>query len=103
LRVRLKLVVLKFASHIGVTKACREFEVPRSSFYRWKQNYEKAGQSGLYRERPVAYGHPRRTSPEVVEKILELRTEYQFGAYASGIIWSAIMGSRFHNPRSAEY
>jgi transposase-like protein len=37
LRVRLKLVVLEFASQIGVTKACREFEVPRSSFYRWKQ------------------------------------------------------------------
>ena len=80
LRVRLKLVVLEFASHIGVTKACREFEVPRSSFYRWKQKYEKAGQSGLYRERPVAYRHPRRTSPGVVEKILEFRTEYQFGA-----------------------
>ncbi len=34
----------------------------------------------MYRERPVAYRHPRRTSPEVVEKILEIRTEYQFGA-----------------------
>ena len=80
LRVRLKLVVLEFAQNWGVTKACREFEVPRSSFYRWKQKYEKAGQAGLYRERPVAYHHPSRTPPEVVEKILELRAEYQFGA-----------------------
>jgi len=80
LRVRLKLVVLEFAQDWGVTKACREFEVPRSSFYRWKQKYEKAGQAGLYRERPVAYHHPSRTPPEVVEKILELRAEYQFGA-----------------------
>ena len=80
LRVRLKLVVLEFAQDWGVTKACREFEVPRSSFYRWKQKYEKAGQAGLYRERPVAYHHPSRTLPEVVEKILELRAEYQFGA-----------------------
>jgi transposase InsO family protein len=80
LRVRLKLVVLEFAGHLGVTKACREFNVPRSSFYRWKQKYEKGGESGLYRERPVAYRHPSKTSAEVVEKILELRKEYQFGA-----------------------
>ena len=80
LRVRLKLVILEFAQDWGVTKACREFEVPRSSFYRWKQKYEKAGKAGLYRERPVAYHHPSRTPPEVVEKILELRAEYQFGA-----------------------
>src|SRR4030095_10915110 len=80
LRVRLKLVVLELADHLGVTKACREFNVPRSSFYRWKQKYQKAGQSGLDRERPIAYRHPRKTAPEVVEKILELRREYQFGA-----------------------
>ena len=80
LRVRLKLVVLDLADHLGVTKICREYNVPRSSFYRWKQKYEKAGRSGLYRERPVAYRHPRRTSPEVVEKILAIRTEYQLGA-----------------------
>ena len=34
LRVRLKLVVLELTPHLGVTKACREFNVPRSSFYR---------------------------------------------------------------------
>jgi transposase InsO family protein len=80
LRVRLKLVVLDLAQHLGVTKACREFNVPRSSFYRWKQKYEKEGRLGLYRERPIAYRHPRRTPPEVVEKILTIRAEYQFGA-----------------------
>ena len=40
--------------------------MPRSSYYRWKQKYEKAGRCG--------------TSPEVVEKILEFRAEHQFGA-----------------------
>ena len=101
LRVRLKLVVLEFAQDWGVTKTCREFEVPRSSFYRWKQKYEKAGQAGLYRERPVAHHHPSRTPPEVVEKILELRAEYQLAPYGSGITWSAIMASRFQNLQSA--
>jgi transposase InsO family protein len=80
LRVRLKLVVLEFAQHLGVTKACREFNVPRSSYYRWKQKYEKQGRSGLYRERPVPIHQPSRTSPEVVQKILEMRAEHQMGA-----------------------
>jgi transposase InsO family protein len=80
LRVRLKVVVLELAQDLGVTKACQEFDVPRASFYRWKQKYEKAGRSGLYRNQPVAYRHPCRTSPEVVEKILAIRTEDQMGA-----------------------
>jgi len=80
LRVRLKLAVIEYADHLGATEACREFNCPRTSFYRWKQKYEKEGLSGLYRESPVAYRHPYRTSPEVVEKILTIRAEYQFVA-----------------------
>jgi hypothetical protein len=37
LRVRLKVVVLELVDHLGVSKACQEFNVPRASFYRWKQ------------------------------------------------------------------
>ncbi|MFC1922836.1 helix-turn-helix domain-containing protein [Chloroflexota bacterium] len=80
LRVRFKLAVLEYAHHIGVTKACREFNIPRSTFYRWKQKYDNEGRSGLYRKKPVAYSHPRKTSPEIVKKILELRAEYQLGS-----------------------
>ena len=98
LRVRLKLVVLELAQHLGVSKACREFNVPRSSFYRWKQKYEGKGQSGLCQERPVAFRHPRRTAPEVVEKILTIRAEDQFGALRIMYYLDAIMGSRFQNP-----
>jgi transposase len=68
------------AHHVGVIKACREFNVARSSFYEWKQKYDRDGRAGLYRQKPVAYSHPRKTSPEVVEQILELRREYQIGA-----------------------
>jgi transposase InsO family protein len=80
LRVRLKLIVLEFANQFGVTKTCKEFNVPRSSFYRWKQRYENEGRSGLYRKKPIAQSHPRKTSSEVVEKILKLRKDYQIGA-----------------------
>lgn len=80
LRIRFKLAVLEYANHLGATKTCKEFNVPRSTFYCWKKKYDKEGRSGLYRKKPVAYSHPHKTSPDVVEKILELRTEYQIGA-----------------------
>ena len=80
LRIRLKLTVLEYATYFGATEACREFNVPRSSFYRWKQSYEQEGQAGLYRKKPIAHSHPRKTAPEVIEKILELRSTYQIGA-----------------------
>jgi transposase-like protein len=75
LRVRFKLTVLEYANHGGITKACREFNVSRTTFYGWKQKYDHHGQSGLDRKKPIANSHPRKTSPEVVEKILEIRTE----------------------------
>ena len=80
LRIRLKLAVLEYAHHFGATTACREFNVARSTFYHWKQKYDQAGRSGLYRQKPIAIRHPRKTSPEVVMKILELRSKYQLGS-----------------------
>ena len=80
LDVRFKLLVLDLAEDSSVTRICREYNVPRSSFYRWKKRYDQEGPSGLYRKKPITYNHPRKTSPEVVAKILELRREYQMGA-----------------------
>ena len=34
----------------------------------------------MHRKKPIAHSHPRKTSNEVVEKILELRSEYQIGS-----------------------
>lgn len=68
LRRRLKLTVLEYAKHLGVTEACREFNVPHSTFYQWKEKYEQEGRAGLYQKKPIAYHHPRKTAPDVVEK-----------------------------------
>jgi len=57
LRRRLKLTVLEYAKYVGVTEACREFNVPRSTFYRWKQTYEQEGRAGLYHKKPIAHHH----------------------------------------------
>jgi transposase-like protein len=43
LRISLKLAVLEYAKHVSVAAACREFNVPRSSFYVWKRKYKLEG------------------------------------------------------------
>jgi transposase InsO family protein len=73
-------MILEFAEGIGsVTKACREFDVPRSSFYRWKAAFALEGVQGLRKKRPVAWRHPRQLSPETIDKILHLRRQYHLG------------------------
>lgn len=80
LALRRKKIVLAFARNIGSdAKSYRYFEVPRSTFYRWKRAFEKEGEAGLVRKRPVARSHPRQLSPEVVEKVLHLRRTYHLG------------------------
>lgn len=80
LKVWFKLRVLEYAKHLGATAACREFKVARSSFYHWKQKHNAEGKSGLYRKKPIPYSHPRKTPPETIEKILDLRKNYKLGA-----------------------
>jgi len=41
LRVRFKFVVLEYAKHFGTTKACKELNVTRSTFYEWNKKYDK--------------------------------------------------------------
>ena len=78
--VRRKTVILEYARLFGnVAKACREFEIPRSSFYKWKKAFDVGGKAGLARKKPIALSHPRKLSPEVVEKILHLRRGYHLG------------------------
>ena len=78
--IRRKVTILNYAKGIGnVYEACREFGVPRSSFYRWKKAYESEGIEGLIRKKPVARSHPKQIPPEYVEKILHLRTKYHLG------------------------
>jgi len=80
LRVWFKLNVLEYGKILGATEACKDFNVARSSYYHWKEKFDSEGKAGLYRKKPIAYTHPKKTKPEVVEKILELRTVYKMGA-----------------------
>ncbi len=80
LEAQRKFAVLQYAEGIGnVKEACRDFNVPRSTFYRWKRAYLKEGKPGLVRKKPVARSHPRQIPPEFVEKIVHLRAKYHLG------------------------
>lgn len=82
LHVQFKVAVLKYALICGsVTKACKTFNVSKSTFYYWKKAYDKEGRDDLYRKKPIAHSHPRQLSQSTIDKILESRKTYQLGSW----------------------
>ena len=81
LNQRRKLMVLEYAKLCGsATNACKEFNVPSSSFYDWKKAYDKEGKAGLLRKKPIATSHSRKIKQSVVDQIVHLRTAYHLGS-----------------------
>jgi len=98
LRCRKKLIVLEYADLCGsVTKACKEFDVPKSPFYEWKETYVLNGRAGLVRKKPIPKSHPRSVPEEVIEKILHIRSTYQLGP--ERIMWYL---ERYHGIKISE-
>ena len=80
LDVRRRRRVLEYAKALGnVSEACRELGIPRRTFYRWRKRIEHEGEGGLMNRQPGPKNHPWSTPPEVVEKIIHLRTKYHLG------------------------
>lgn len=78
--IQRKLRVLQHADKIGnARKACRYFGVGRSSFYRWREAYQKHGEAGLKNVKSIPKNPAKQTSPEIVEKVLYLRRKYHLG------------------------
>lgn len=76
-----RLKLLQFAQTLGnVSEACRKLGVSRSQFYEYKERFEQHGLDGLKDLPPIHKTHPQTTSPEVVERLLELsRSEPGWG------------------------
>lgn len=74
LSIRRKVAVIEYAKATrNAVGACRDFDVPRASFYRWKKLYGVGGARGIERRRSVARSHPRPLSAVAVEKLLDFR------------------------------
>lgn len=80
-RAKHKLAVLRHVDEISgsVAATCRYYGISRQAYYKWKRRYDDEGFEGLKDRSSVPHRQPNRTDPEVVEKILWLRTRYHFG------------------------
>ena len=85
------------SEHAGPIRACREYEVPKSTFYEWKKAYKKNGVSGLKKKKPIAQNYPGRISKLVIDKILQVRNDYQLGPIR--IMWYL---ERYHGIKISE-
>ncbi|WP_170428428.1 IS481 family transposase [Ruegeria arenilitoris] len=84
--IQRKLRVLQHAEKIGnAPKACRYFGVGKSSFYRWRDAYQKYGEAGLKNAKSIPKNPANQTPTEIVEKVLYLRRKYHFGPIR--IVW----------------
>ena len=84
--IKRKTAVLEHAVLSGnVSKTCRYFGISRETFYQWKRAHESEGEEGLVNNRPGLRVSPRRTPPEIEEKVLLLRQRYHFGPVR--IVW----------------
>ena len=93
--IQRKLRVLQHAEKIGnARKACRYFGVGRSSYYRWREAYQKHGEAGLKNAKPIPKNPANQTPAEIVEKVLYLRRKYHLGLSGSFGIWRAITASK---------
>ncbi|XDD50930.1 IS481 family transposase [Leptospira sp. WS92.C1] len=80
--IQKKIKVLNYAKDLhNVSKACRYFGISRETFYQWKKAFDKYGEEGLINKKPGFRPGtcPWRTSKDIEDKILHLRTTYHFG------------------------
>ncbi len=82
LRYQKKLRALKLVNDgLKVLDVCDIFKISKTTFYNWKNKYEKEGKKGLERKiRPYeTYGN--RISDKTIELILKLRKEHNLGTW----------------------
>lgn len=79
-RHEFKKLILDLAEALGnSSKICREWSVPKSTFYGWKRAYHKHGIEGLRNKKPVGRVWKNQLSKDAVEKVLSLRKKCHLG------------------------
>ena len=79
---------------LSVVACCGIAGISESTFYRWRQAFERMGDAGLLDKKPIPKSHPNATPTEVVEKVLHLRRRYHLGPIR--IVWYL---DRYHGVR----
>ncbi len=60
----------------NVAESCRKAHVGRTTFYYWKERFTEEGYTGLEEFASRAPKNPRRTAPEIEEKVIALHVEH---------------------------
>jgi len=78
---RIKFVIRTVSQKETMTALCREFGVSRTTGYRWRRRFEKAGSLAAVLEKSRRPAHsPSQTEVEQEERVVELRREHGWGA-----------------------
>ncbi|MFN4227356.1 MAG: helix-turn-helix domain-containing protein, partial [Candidatus Ratteibacteria bacterium] len=80
-QIKMKLGWFRHVKEVtgNVAKTCRYFGISRKTYYKWYNRYLKYGEEGLVDGSKRPKHCPRATCPEIIEKIVYLRTNYHFG------------------------
>jgi len=73
---KMKFIRLIEGSDLSISDALARYEVPRSSYYRWKRNLKTMGTKGLEDNRPHRARTWNQLLPHEVDNILEYATFY---------------------------
>lgn len=97
--VDVRLVAAVTGGEINVAAFCREQNISRDTFYRWKARYRAKGLAGLEPRSSAPRTSPRRTPASVEDAVVALRKELDaagLDAGAASIQWN--LGSRGTKP-----
>jgi transposase-like protein len=82
-KVKHRLAVIRHAQEVtgNVAATCRYYGISRQCFYKWLRRYEELGEEGLRDGSSAPLSSPNATKPEVVSRIVYLRSHYHFGPH----------------------
>ncbi len=68
-----RLAILELAESLGnVSEACRQGDMTRTQFYKFKQRYLAQGEGGLQNLPPIPQSHPMATPPALAKQVVAL-------------------------------
>jgi len=73
---KMKFIRLIESSQLCTSDALNKYDIPRSTYYRWKRKYRAMGIKGLQDNRPLPLRVWNSLPPEHIDKILEYATLY---------------------------
>src|SRR5919199_258567 len=82
--VDVRLVAALTGGEINVAALCRDRNISRDTFYRWRARYRAEGLAGLQPRSSAPRSSPRRTSASIEDTVVELRKELDAAGLDAG-------------------